>query len=74
LVGGPKPRKEQLVQLVPDACLLPVTQATPATHATAAAHLARKKVPAQASLQDEEDACEHRTIVERFAPWVTVAS
>ncbi|MBC8642974.1 recombinase family protein [Caballeronia sp. EK] len=36
-------------------------------------HLPTKKVPAQAGLQDEEDACEHRTIVERFAPWVTVA-
>ena len=61
------------MQLVPDTGFLPVTQAAPTTYAAAAAHLARKQVPTQARLQDEEDAREHCTIVEGLAPWVTVA-
>lgn len=61
------------MQLLADAGFLPVTQAAPTTHAATAAHLARKQVPTQTRLQDEKDAREHCTIVERLAHWVTVA-
>ncbi len=41
---------------LPDACLLPITQATPAGHATATAHLLGPFFPRDARDEDEQDA------------------
>ena len=74
LVSRAQPGEQDFVQSVPDAGSLPVPQTTPATHAAAAAHLARQQVPAQARLQDEQDAREQRTLIKRLAPWITASS
>ena len=65
--------EQDFMQSVPDAGRLPVPQTAPATHAAAAAHLAWQHVPAQACLQDEQDAREQRTIIERLAPRITAS-
>ncbi len=65
--------EQDFMQSVPDAGSLPVPQTAPATHAAAAAHFARQQVPAQTRLQDEQDAREQRTIIERLAPWITAS-
>jgi hypothetical protein len=73
LVSRTQPGEQDFMQSAPDASNLPVPQTAPATHAAAAAHLARQQVPAQAGLQDEQDAREQRTIIERLAPWITAS-
>ena len=67
LVGRASLREQDFVQPVPDAGGRPVSQTAPAAHAAAAAHLAWPQVPAQARVQDEQDAGEHGPVIQRFA-------
>jgi hypothetical protein len=48
--------QEQAVQPVPDACRLPVTQASPASHARTASHFLGEVFPGDAGLEYEENA------------------
>jgi hypothetical protein len=53
-----KPLQEPLVQLLPDASVLPVAQSPPAGPAAAAAHLFWQQAPRVAGAEDEHDAAE----------------
>jgi len=55
------------MQPCPHAGGLPIAQAGPATHAAPAAHLGRQHLPGQAGPQHEQDAGQHRPIVDRRA-------
>ena len=48
--------EQRLMQFLPDACLLPVSQASPAGGARAAAHFEGQHLPGNARLEDEQDA------------------
>jgi hypothetical protein len=57
-----QPVQQGAVHPGPDAQRLPLAQAPPAGHATAVPQLQRQVAPAQAMPQDEEDACQRRSI------------
>jgi len=71
-VGRAQASQQHLMQPVPDTGLLPGTQAPPATHARAAAHFLGQHLPRDAALQDEQDAGQNRSIIERLAPRILV--
>jgi hypothetical protein len=55
--------EQDLVELGPNALLLPGVQAAPASHATAATHLGGQVFPRDARLEDEEDASQSLAVV-----------
>jgi hypothetical protein len=73
LVSRTQLGEQDFMQSASDASNLPVPQTAPAIRAAASAHLARQQVPAQACLQDEQDAREERTIIKRPASWITAS-
>jgi hypothetical protein len=60
--------QQRVVQLVPDARLLPIPQATPACHAAAEADLLRNHRPGNAGSQHEQNASQRFAIAHRRSP------
>jgi hypothetical protein len=61
------------VQLLPDAGLLPVAEATPTGHAGTEAKLLRKSLPGYSGREYEQDSVKHLAVVDPFATWMTMA-
>jgi hypothetical protein len=66
LVGRVQLGEQQLVQLLPDARLLPRSKPTPSGHPAAEAKLLRQMLPANPRVQHKQDPLQRTTIVERL--------
>jgi len=66
--GGTELGQQDLVELLEHAGLVPVAQASPTGHPTTATHLGGQVFPANAGLEDKEDAGEAGAIVNRLSP------
>jgi hypothetical protein len=81
--GGPGPvdltsavqlRQYCLVQLLPDASLLPLPQAPPAGHPRAVAKLGGKVAPGDPCVQDEEDPVQRCPVVQALSTGIAVST
>lgn len=68
LIGRSQTIQQNLMELVPDPGLLPITKPTPAGHSTPTAHLLRQVLPRNPGPQDEQDPRQRATIGKRWAP------
>lgn len=62
--------QQHLVELLPDAGLVPVPKPPPAGHARTEAQLPWQELPLDARVQHEEDAAQHLPVRQRLPSWV----
>src|SRR5262245_18670137 len=74
LVRSLQLRQQDRMEAMPDACAIPVLKPAATATAGATAHLARQVVPADARLQDEEDAGQGLAVGQRLAAGIAVAA
>ena len=73
-VGIVQTCEQDVVEARPDTGLVPVAKATPAGHAAATAHLGGQVFPADAGLEDEEDAGQCLAVLDPFTSRIAEAS